>query len=158
MKLCALTAEIEDVVTRYIGLSDGMRFAEKRDFWDREEDTPLLAPEEVGTPLVGWQQIEAYWGATRTSLQSLRTECWDMVVNPLSGNEALAVFKQRWIAQMSGPALLAAAPLASTVRVSMGLRRRDATWKIFMSVESHVDGVEYFRDVVARRAVMQSAP
>jgi len=158
MKMRAVTAEIEDVVTRYIALSEGMRFAAKRSFWDTEEATPLLAPEEVGAPLVGWQQIEAYWGATRTSLQSLRTECWDIVVNPLSESEVLALFKQRWVAQMSGPALLAAAPLASTVRVSMGLRRRSATWKIFMSVESHVDGVEYFRNVVARRAVMRSTP
>lgn len=158
MTLKAITAEIEAIVTRYIGLSDGMRFAEKRGFWDAEEATPVLAPEEVGTPLIGWQQIEDYWGVTRTSLQSLKTECWDIVVNPLSESEAIALFKQRWVAQMSAPALLAAAPLASTVRVSMGLRRRNATWKIFMSVESHVDGVEYFRDVIARRAVMQSTP
>lgn len=158
MKQQTLTAGIEDVISRYIGLSDGMHFVEKRGFWDAEEAAPLLAPEEVGAPLVGWQAIEQYWGATRTTLQSLKTECWDIVVNPLSENEVIALFKQRWVAQMSAPALLAAAPLASTVRVSMGLRRRNATWKIFMSVESHVDGVEYFRDVVARRAVMQSTP
>ncbi|GMU68648.1 MAG: hypothetical protein AMXMBFR37_09800 [Steroidobacteraceae bacterium] len=158
MKHRNATAEIEDIVNRYIGLSDGMRFAEKRQFWDADEDTPLLAPEEVGAPLVGWQAIEKYWGATRATLQSLRTECWDIVVNPMSETEAIALFKQRWVARMTAPEYLAAAPLASTVRVSMGLRRRAATWKIFMSVESHVDGVEYFRDVVARRAVTLSTP
>ena len=151
------TDEIEELITRYIALSAGMRFAEKRAFWDEEETTPVLAPEELGVPLLGWREIDAYWGETRSALLSLQTEYWDLVVSPLSDSIAIALFKQRWVSKMAGPAYLAGAPLASTVRVTMGLRRRRQTWKIFMSVESHVDGVAYFRSVLAHRAVTLSS-
>lgn len=144
---------IEALIGRYVALSEGMRFAEKRAFWDEEEPNPVLKPEEVGAPLVGWAAIDGYWRDTRSALASLKTDCWDFTLNPLSEDVVLALFKQRWVARMNGPVYLSAAPIASTVRVTMGLRRRDAGWKIFLAVESHVDGIEYFRNVFSRRAV-----
>jgi len=144
--------ELIEFVRHYISLSKGMRFDEKRRFWDEEEPQPILAPEEAPSPLVGWAAIDGYWAASRQSMSSLRTLCFDFHVNPLSPNLAVVAFKQRWIAQLSGSGPLAAAPLAATVRSTWVLRRRPAGWRILCIVEAHVDGIQYFRSLYAARA------
>lgn len=133
------------LVHAYIGLSKGQRYEEKRAFWDAQEPTPVLSPEESNAPHVGWPAIGAYWNHARGSMASLETECWDVEPVLLSPSLALVTFKQRWRAVMSGDGPLTGTPIAATVRVSMALRKRGHDWKIFMSVESHVDGPTYFR-------------
>lgn len=149
-------AAIERLVRDYIALSKGMQFEAKRGFWDADEPQPVLAPEEAATPFVGWPAIERYWGASRGAMKDLATDCFDVHVNLLSNDLALAVFRQRWAATMAGPGYLAGAPLASTVRATFVLRRSESTWKICASVEAHVDGVTYFRGLYERRAVERS--
>ena len=146
-------AEFRRFVDTYIHLSTGMKFEEKRELWDPEEACPVLIPEEAQEPLVGWPAIEGYWQNTRHTLHSLTTEWWDLHVQRLSGDEALLLFKQRWRARMHESAYFSAEALASTVRVTMGVRRRPAGWRIFMSTESHLDGVEYFRAIYSQRAL-----
>jgi ketosteroid isomerase-like protein len=146
-------AAIERLVREYVGLSAGMRFAEKRAYWDADEPNPVLAPEESGGPLVGWEAIENYWRGSREAITDLRTECFDVHVNVLAPDLALAVFRQHWTATMSGgPKYLGAAPLAATVRATYALRRRGGEWRIFAIVEAHVDGAEYFRSLYRNRA------
>lgn len=145
-------ATIEHLVRGYIALSSGMRFAEKRAYWDAEEPLPVLAPEESAAPLVGWEAIERYWGGSRETIADLRTECFDVHVNLLAPDLALAIFRQHWTATMAGPTYLAGAPLAATVRATFALRKRAAGWRIFASVEAHVDGAEYFRSLYRDRA------
>jgi hypothetical protein len=145
-------AAIEHLVRGYVALSAGMRFAEKRAYWDEEEPSPVLAPEESAAPLVGWDAIEAYWSGSRESIADLRTECFDVHVNLLASDLALAIFRQHWTATMAAPTYLAGAPLAATVRATFALRKRVAGWRIFASVEAHVDGAEYFRALYRARA------
>lgn len=145
-------AAIEHLVRAYVALSSGLRFAEKRAYWDEDEPSPVLAPEETATPLVGWDAIERYWSGSRESIADLRTECFDVHVNLLAPDLALAIFRQHWTATMAGPAYLAGAPLAATVRATFALRKRPAGWRIFASVEAHVDGAEYFRSLYRQRA------
>jgi hypothetical protein len=148
-----LDAEFLRFIDSYIHLSTGMRFEEKRRLWDSEEPCPVLIPEEADQPLVGWPAIEGYWQNTRHTLQSLTTEWWDLTVQRLSDDEVLLLFKQRWCAEMQASAYFSTRPLASTVRVTMGARRRADGWRIFMSTESHLDGVEYFRALYGQRAL-----
>jgi hypothetical protein len=138
------------LVRAYIALSKGQRYEEKRAFWDAEEPQPLLSPEESNAPHIGWPAIETYWSHARGSMASLETECWDIEPLLLSPGFALVTFKQRWTAVMSGQGPLTGVPIAATVRVSMAFRKRDGRWRIFMSVESHVDGATYFRALYAR--------
>jgi ketosteroid isomerase-like protein len=147
---------IERLVRDYIALSKGMQFEAKRGFWDVDEPHPVLAPEEAAAPLVGWDAIERYWGASSGAMKDLATDCFDVHVNLLSSDLALAVFRQRWVATMAGPDYLAGAPLASTVRATFVLRRCAGAWKICTSVEAHVDGVTYFRELYEARAATRS--
>ena len=119
-------AAIEHLVRAYVALSAGLRFAEKRAYWDEDEPSPVLAPEEAATPLVGWDAIERYWSGSRESIADLRTECFDVHVNLLAPDLA--------------------------VRATFALRKRPAGWRIFASVEAHVDGAEYFRSLYRQRA------
>jgi hypothetical protein len=137
-------------LNKYIGLSHGMRFDEKRAMWDLDEPTPVLSPEEVMQPLIGWPAIERYWGETRESIESLSTEWWDLHVQRLSPDFALLLFKQRWRAIMIPASIFSDKHIASTVRVSMGVRKLSDEWRIIFSVESHVDGVVYFRALYAQ--------
>jgi ketosteroid isomerase-like protein len=145
-------AAIEHLIREYVALSAGMRFQEKRAYWDPEEPSPVLAPEEAPRTLVGWEAIERYWGGSRETIADLRTECFDVHVNLLGPDLAAAIFRQHWTATMSGPRYLGGAPLAATVRATWLLRRRAAGWRIFAVVEAHVDGAEYFADLYRRRA------
>lgn len=145
-------AAIERLVREYIALSTGLRLGQKRAYWDPDEPTPVLAPEEAAAPLVGWEAIERYWSGSRESIAELRTECFDVHVNPLGPDLALAIFRQHWTATMAGRGYLAGVPLAATVRATFALRRKADGWRIFASVEAHVDGAEYFREVYRRRA------
>lgn len=148
-------SEIETLralVRDYIMLSKDQRYAEKRAFWDLEEPRPVLSPEESNAPHIGWDAIEKYWSHARGSMASLETVCWDIEPILLCPSLALITFKQRWMATMSGQGPLTGTPIAATVRVSMALRKRDGAWKIFMSVESHVDGPTYFRTLYEQRS------
>jgi hypothetical protein len=140
------------LVRDYIALSKGQRYEDKRGFWDADEPHPVLSPEESNEAHIGWPAIENYWGHSRGSMASLETECWDIEPTPLSPTLALITFKQRWTATLSGQGPLTGTPIAATVRVSMAVRKRGADWKIFMSVESHVDGPTYFRALYEARA------
>ncbi len=144
--------ELVGFVRAYIALSKGMRFEEKRRFWDDGEPQPVLAPEEAPAPLIGWFAIDGYWNASRQAMASLRTICFDFHVNRLGPAMALVAFKQRWRAELAGSGPLASAPLAATVRSSWVLRRREEGWRIVCVVEAHVDGAQYFRDLYAERA------
>jgi hypothetical protein len=137
------------LVRAYIALSAGQRYREKRAFWDAEEPQPLLSPEESSAPHIGWPAIEAYWARSRGSIESLHTECRDIEPLLLAPRLALVTFTQRWRGTLRGEGPLGGMPLAATVRVSMGLRKRAQDWRIFMSVESHVDGPTYFRTLYA---------
>lgn len=147
-----LAREIEAVVDRYVELAGGNRFAERRELWDGDEPMPLLHPEEIAEPMVGWPAIEHYWNAISSDVEWFRTERLDLTVNPLGPDEALAVYAHRWTARLVPPGLLARAPIGAVVRVSMGLRKRAQSWRIFTVVESHVDGVAYFQELYRRRA------
>jgi hypothetical protein len=146
--------ELVEFVRGYIALSKGMRFEEKRLFWDAAEPHPVLAPEEAAEPLVAWTAIDGYWKSSRQAMASLRTLCFDFHVNRLGPALALVAFKQRWLAELAGSGPFASAPLAATVRSTWLLRRREAGWRIVCSVEAHIDGVQYFRDLYAERALL----
>lgn len=140
-------ADIERLVRDYIALSTGMQFEAKRSYWDAGERMPVLAPEEAAAPLVGWTEIERYWSASRGAMRDLATACFDVHVNRLGANLALAVFKQRWVATLTGTGPLSNAPLASTVRATFVLRRVGQDWRIVASVEAHVDAVVYVTEM-----------
>jgi ketosteroid isomerase-like protein len=145
-------AVIEHLLREYVALSAGLRHAEKRAYWDPDETTPVLAPEEAAETLVGWEAIERYWGGSRETIADLRTECFDVHVNLLAPDVAVALYRQHWTATMAAPRFLAGAPLAATVRATCLLRRRPAGWRIYALVEAHVDGAEYFAELYRRRA------
>lgn len=120
-----LTQQVE----LYVALSKGMRFEEKKAFWDADEVRPLLKPEESATVLVGWPAITDYWSQTRRSLKNLESRCWDVSPVQLDQDLALVIFKLAWRAEVDGP-FLSGAPLGALVRVSAFLRRKDGVLEV----------------------------
>jgi hypothetical protein len=145
-------AAIRALVRDYVGLSASRRFPERIRYWDAEEPCPVLVPEEAPDPLVGWEALRAYWAATRGAVAGFRTDVGEILVNRLAPDHAIAVFAQRWHARMADGPLLGEERLSAEVRVAFALRRREGLWRIFAAVESHVDGIEYFRRLYRRRA------
>ena len=139
---------IVDFVTAYVALSKGKRFEDKRALWDADESQPLLRPEESGSALVGWPAIDAYWSRSKETMRDLETRFWDFGVTRLADDIALVTYAQRWRAHMADASSLLSGPIASTVRVVMALRNRGSGWRVFLCVEGHVDGVEYFRSLI----------
>ena len=136
-------ARLATLLNDYVSLSKGMRFAEKRAFWDADETAPVLSPEEAEGRLVGWDQIEAYWAMTRNTLSDLQSECWGLLIQPVSPRLAIVLFNLGWTAQVAG--LSHGTPLGAHVRVTAALRHKPEGWRIFSYIESHVDAVEYMR-------------
>ncbi len=134
--------DLTQLVETYVGLSKGMRFEEKRAFWDAEEARPLLKPEESPTALIGWPAITDYWTQTRRSLRNLESRCWDVSAVQLERDLALVIYKLAWRAEVDGP-FLSGAPLGALVRVSAFLRFRGGAWKFFAYVEGHLDAVAF---------------
>ena len=132
-------ADIHALVQTYVDYSNGKRFGQKRTCWDAEEPSPVLSPEEEPFPLVGWQAIDDYWGRSGSVLSSLQSRCWGIHVSLLNERYALALYNLFWRADVNGP-FLGGAPLGAHVRVTAMLRRKKAGWRIFASIESHVDG------------------
>lgn len=136
---------IEALVHAYLALSSGADLGAKRAFWDADEPFPLLAPEELPQALIGWAAIDRYWSETGALLDGLHTELLSIHARRLTQDWATAIYAQRWRASIPSAAALLPRPIASTVRVMMGLRQRASGWRICSIVEGHVDGVEYFR-------------
>lgn len=134
------------LIDAYVARSAGMRFEEKRGFWDADEPSPVLKPEEEAAPLVGWPAIEGYWQRTRSLLGSLQSKHWGLHLVPLDSDTILALYNMIWSAEVDGP-FLGGSPLAAHVRVTMALRRRPAGWRVFAVVESHVDGDVFVRQL-----------
>src|SRR6476469_8536112 len=103
-------------MTDYVALSKGMRFEEKRAYWDVEEVHPVLSPEESERCWVGWDEIEAYWALTKGALLDLESNCWDMTIQPVSSNVAIILFNLGWTARVKG--LSETTPLGAHVRVT----------------------------------------
>ncbi len=151
MNTRASDQEIADFVRAYVALSKGKRFAEKRALWDADEPFPLLHPEEASVALVGWPALNAYWSHSNAVMRDLETQCWDIGVTWLGPGNAIATYLQRWRATLENASSLLSGPIASTVRVVLGVRNRGPGWRVFCCVESHVDGVEYFRLLLQTR-------
>ncbi len=144
--------QIERLLTEYLALAQGGRFLQRRRFWDADEPMPILAPEELTQPLIGWAAIEAYWSATAAGVAEFRSDCSALTLNVLAPDCVMAVFRQDWRAQMRAGSDLGSEPLAASVRVSMAWRRRDPDWRIFASFESHLEAGEYARSLARARA------
>lgn len=141
-----LTALIRD----YLAHSSGMRFEDKRRFWDDQEPSPVLKPEEEPIPLVGWTVINDYWQRTRSDLESLESTQRGLQFVELDQDTVLALYHMTWSAVVNGP-FLRGSPLVAHVRVTMALRRKPDGWRIFAVVESHVDGEVFLRQLYKAR-------
>jgi hypothetical protein len=137
-------------VEHYVSLSKGKRFDAKRALWDPEESQPILRPEEATQAFVGWPALERYWSHSNSVMRDLETRCWGFHVHRLSAQAALVTYTQRWKASLTDAASLLSGPIASTVRVVLALRDRGSGWRIYLCIESHVDGVEYARALLRR--------
>lgn len=144
-------AALRSLIEDYVALSKGMRFAEKRTFWDVDEPMPVLSPEESERLWRGWDEIEAYWTATKGALVDLQSDCWGILIQPLSSKLALALFNLGWTAHVEG--LSNGTALGAHVRVTAALRRKPEGWRFFSYIEGHVDAVEYMRSYYRAKAV-----
>jgi len=153
MSVKVITALVKD----YVALSADGCFAEKRAFWDRDEPNPLLWPEEADLPISGREAMDRYWNETGGMLQGLKTVAWDIHVHCL-GDHAVAGYTHRWQGRLVGMEALLPRAIASSVRVTMALRRKPEGWRVFALIEGHVDGAVYFRDLARRLAQSAASP
>ena len=133
------TTEIEQLIHTYVGYSATMDFESKKALWDLSEPRPLLSPEEELTPLVGWDQLDAYWAKSRTVMTDLNSSARDIAVIEVEPGVVLATYTMRWIARLAGPNNTPGPPLGADVRVSSLLRLTQEGWRFIFLMEGPVD-------------------
>ena len=116
-------------------------FAGLRQLWDDGEPAPVYIAEEAPAPLLDWDAIEAYWGATRGATRSLRIETWNLVVRELPEGLASAVYDMRWIGDFTGYPR----PIGGDLRVSALFRARPRGWRFIHYVEAPLAPIAYFK-------------
>ena len=134
-----LTAELSPLIEEYVGYSATMDFAAKKAMWDPDEPRPLLSPEEELTPLIGWQQLDAYWAKSGTVMTELNSSARDIAAVEVEPGLALVTYTMRWIARLAGPGGKAGSPIGADVRVSSILRLKPDGWRFVFLMEGPVD-------------------
>lgn len=134
-----LTAELAELIARYVSYSEGMNFAAKRALWDADDPAPLLMPEEAHEPLIGWAAIDAYWSKSRVVMDSLKSRSANHRARLIAPDIALMTYDMRWVATLAGPVNIPRKPIAADVRVTALLRHKPEGWRLFHLMEGPVD-------------------
>jgi len=146
----AIKKDILDTVRRYVACAETMDFSGRKALWDADEPMPILCPEESAEPLIGWQELDAYWSHSRVIMSDLRSQATNLIVHLLSDDVALVVYDSRWIAHMAGPAH--ELPISADVRMNALLRKTPSGWRYFQLVEGPVDLMTMAYQAARRRA------
>ncbi len=97
-----LTEEIEALLEELVERWKSMRLPEIRELWDGNEREPYYLPEEAEEPLIGWDDIEAYWQRTMAAIPRLTMRIWEVRVKPLAPDLAVALYRMHWNAEVKG--------------------------------------------------------
>lgn len=150
--MSTLQKDIAELIETYVGFSESMDFAGKKNLWDADDPLPLLMPEEAHVPLVGWDAIDAYWSQSRVVMESLKSRSANHRVREIDTGIALATYDMRWVATLAGPSNSERKPISADVRVTALLRRKPEGWRFFHLMEGPVDLLTMARQSHARQA------
>jgi len=146
----ATKEDILDTVQRYVACAETMDFAGRKALWDADEPLPIICPEESAEPLIGWQELDAYWSHSRVVMSDLRAQASNLKVHLLSDDIAWVVYDNRWIAYMAAPAN--EPPISADVRMNALMRKTSSGWRYFQLVEGPVDLMTMAYQAAQRRA------
>lgn len=138
-----LTEEIEALLEELVERWKSMRLPEIRELWDGNEREPYYLPEEAEEPLIGWDDIEAYWQRTMAAIPRLTMRIWEVRVKPLAPDLAVALYRMHWNAEVKG----FAEPLGGDNRVTAIFRNTDEGWRFCHYVEAPLAPITYMRQL-----------
>ena len=100
--------------------------------WDAGEALPIMLPQELERPLVGWEELRLYWtkAAVRLEAASMRTR--DLIVHPIADNLALVVYVMHWNGAIRG----FVRPIGVEARVSAVIRDTPRGWRFIHYAEA----------------------
>jgi hypothetical protein len=126
-------------IKNYISISQVKEPECKKKFWDQNEKTPILVPEESVKPLIGWVEIEAYWANSINIMATLNSTTSNYRVREINSELTLTTYNMRWVATMRKETRYNGKTLAADVRVTALLRLRAGEWKFFHLMEGPID-------------------
>jgi hypothetical protein len=150
--MSTLTEDIATLIRQYVSYSEGMDFAGKKAMWDADDSTPLLMPEEAHAPLIGWDEINAYWSKSRVIMESLKSQTANHHAREIEDGIALATYDMRWIATLAGPKDAPRKPISADVRVTALLRKKPEGWRLFHLMEGPIDLMAMAREAYSQKA------
>jgi len=139
---------IEKTLEQYRDCWARLDFEGLRALWDSEEPEPTYLPEEVDSPLFDWDQIEAYWAATRAATRRIRLETWNLRVREIGPGLATAVYDMRWVGDFQGHART----IGGDTRVTAIFRHRSDGWRFIHYVEAPLAPIVYIKRFYERFA------
>ena len=103
-----------------------------RELWDLEEKEPYFLPQEIKDPIIGWENLAAYYAAAQARLVSCSMRVWGVHAKLLAPNLALALYQMHWNGEIKGFDHL----FGIDSRVTATFRKRDGRWMICHYVEA----------------------
>ncbi len=141
-----LHASVDAVLAELYARYGAREFEATRSLWDPDEPNPIYLAEEIDDFLRSWPEIEGYWAATRAALPHLGARHWDLRVQPIAPDLAIATCRMHWDALIAGQT----APIGGDVRVTATLRRTPGGWRLIHYVEAPVAPTIYLRRLLER--------
>lgn len=137
---------IAAVIGAYERCWNERRFRDLRQLWAADDTMPIWLPEEVDRPLTGWDDVEAYLGASEDIIDRFAIRTADHRFKPIVAGVVSAVWTMRWNATtwFGNPPRTRA--IAGDVRVSAVFREVGAgDWRFVHYHESALGPLPFVR-------------
>ena len=139
--MTTITDEINAVLRLSEILWDTQDYVALRALWDESEAEPWYVAEEIDTPMVGWEAMQAYWDNNTKFQECIRVRYSNIRVKPIGPDLALAMFDLRFDLQPVGPRK----PMGGDNRVTAVFRRRPDGWRYVHYMEAPLSPITYIR-------------
>lgn len=100
--MAALQQEIESVLADLCGCWNRMDQPAIADLWDPNEPEPYALPQEINDPLIGWEQLRAYYRKAKARLVRCSMRTWDVHAKLLAPDLAVALYRMHWNGEITG--------------------------------------------------------
>ncbi len=134
--------DFQQFVERYVDAWSSGEFSRVKALWDPDCEEPWHFPEELDTPIVGWEQLDAYLAAAGEIIRDFKISVSDGHVKHLADGLALFRFQMEWTAIMNSNSVFRA-PIGAPVRVSGVLRGTADGMKLMHYMEAGPAALPY---------------
>lgn len=130
--MTATTKEIEAVLAELCRLWTTMNQPTICDLWDDQEAEPYALPQEKEAPIIGWDELRAYYTQARDRLVRCSMRVANMRAKPIGDGLVVALYDMHWNGEIKGFDHL----FGIDSRVTAIFRNRGDGWRLCHYIEA----------------------